>query len=347
MPAEWYPHEATWLSWPTDPATWPDRLQPVRQTYLEIISLLNRAESIHLLVDDEAIQEEVQTLLEQKGVRADSIFLHRIPTSDAWIRDYGPNFIVRQEGSVRELAFNDWVFNAWGNKYPELILDTWVPSQIRALLGVQKFDPGMVLEGGSIEVNGRGICLTTEQCLLNPNRNPDLGKEDITRRLKDFLGVDRVIWLAEGITGDDTDGHIDDIVRFTDEHTVLCAVEEDPSDDNYLALKENFNRLQSLSEKTGWFRVKPLVMPEPVVGSSDRLPASYANFYIANEIVLVPVFRQPRDQRALNTIQNCFPSRQVVPLFSGDLVWGLGAIHCLTQQQPAAGLLTERSFLGF
>ncbi len=332
MPAEWHPHRATWLAWPKNTVTWPGRLEAVQEVYLSWIQELLQVEAVCLLVDDDGVAEEVRSRLSARCTPPP----HRLhclvlPTVDAWIRDYGPNFLISRHDGGR--AYNRWLFNAWGNKYPELVEDSRIPELLAPQLGLPVFRPGIVLEGGSIEVNGAGICLTTRQCLLNPNRNPHLSRPEIERRLKEYLGVQTVIWLNEGIVGDDTDGHVDDIARFAGTRTVLCAVEEDPSDPNYPVLRENFELLKEF-EGRGWFRVEPLVMPEPVWAGSERLPASYANFYIANGLVCVPQFGQARDRRALAQIQAAFPGYRIVGLPAADLVWGMGTLHCLSQQEP-------------
>jgi agmatine deiminase len=258
-----------------------------------------------------------------------------IPTVDGWIRDYGPNFLVNPSSRDEPVAYNNWRFNAWGGKYHDLARDDRIPDDLAGCLNLPVFQPGLVLEGGSVEVNGAGLCLTTRQCLLNPNRNPELPQAQIEAALRNYLGVDRILWLEEGVIGDDTDGHIDDIARFIDRETVVCAVESDRGDPNYAILQENLKTLRRLSEGGGLFRVVELPMPEPLEAEWGRLPASYANFYIANGLVLVPVFGQKRDQEALAVLSGLFPDREVVGIAADDMVYGLGAIHCLTQQQPA------------
>ena len=329
MPPEWHPHHSTWLTWPKDPETWPDRVTQVEQIYLEMISALTPHEIVNLLVDD----DETETLVRGRcsAAAASRIRFHHIQTVDSWIRDYGPNFLIGPNGAG---AFNDWIFNAWGNKYEVLKQDDTVPQRLEAFLKMKRFSPGIVMEGGSIEVNGAGCVLTTEQCLLNPNRNPDLSREGIEQYLKDYLGVTKVLWLGEGIAGDDTDGHIDDIARFAASDVIVCAVEDDPADENYELLQDNLQRLRSMTDTNGKpFEIVTLPMPG-TVGDLERLPASYANFYIANNVVLAPVFGHANDQRAVDTLQRLFPTRQVVPINCEPLVWGMGTIHCVTQQQP-------------
>jgi agmatine deiminase len=336
MPAEWHPHQATWLTWPKDPETWPDRVPLVEDIFLQMMAALAPHEIVNLLVDDEAAAAAVRTRLAFPG--AENIHFHKIPTVDSWIRDYGPNFLINDNAG---LAYNDWIFNAWGNKYEELKKDDAIPAHLQSLLNVPRFEPGIVMEGGSIEVNGAGCVLTTEQCLLNLNRNPYLTRQEIEQHLKDYLGVGKVLWLGEGIVGDDTDGHIDDIARFVAPDVIVCALEEDPEDANYKLLQDNLHRLQRMTDVTSRaFEIVNLPMPGVVGGRSsdnrnlDRLPASYANFYIANDVVLAPVFGHANDARALETLQRLFPSRLVVGINCEPLVWGMGTIHCVTQQQP-------------
>lgn len=336
MPAEWHPHSATWLSWPKDSETWPNRLKAVEDIFLQMIAALAPHESVNLLVDNGETERLVRARCNFTG--AENVRVIHLETVDSWIRDYGPNFLINQKG---DLAFNDWRFNAWGNKYPELKRDDERPKLLEPILQVPRFEPGIVMEGGSIDVNGAGCVLTTEQCLLNQNRNPDLNRDSIEQYLKDYLGVKKVLWLAEGIVGDDTDGHIDDIARFVAPDIVVCALEDDPADSNYELLQDNLKRLKSMTDLRGRpFEVVSLPMPGTVGGTStenrdlERLPASYANFYIANNVVLVPIFGHANDQIALETLQRVFPSRRVVAINCEPLVWGMGTIHCVTQQQP-------------
>jgi len=257
--------------------------------------------------------------------------LHRIPTNEPWCRDHGPMFVVRGG----ELAVVDWDYNAWGGKYPPFDRDDAVPAAVATALGVRVFTPGVVMEGGSLDVNGRGALLTTESCLLNPNRNPQLDRAAIEGYLRDFLGVTTVIWLGDGIAGDDTDGHVDDLTRFVATDVVVTVVEDDPADENYRPLRDNLARLRAARDQDGRpLTVLALPMPRPVVHDGQRLPASYANFYVGNAVVLVPTFADPADARALAVLGRCFPGRRIVGIDSCDLVWGLGAFHCATQQQP-------------
>ncbi|MDA2924186.1 agmatine deiminase family protein [Acidobacteria bacterium AH-259-L09] len=336
MPAEWHPHESTWLVWPKNPTTWVDRVPQIQETYLRMLALLTPNERVDLLVDDAQTENAVRRKLEGVNVAADQIEFHQIKTVDSWIRDYGPNFLLRQTEEEVELAYNHWTFNAWGNKYENLKADAAVLEKLGPILGVPRFVPGLVLEGGSIDVSGKGICLTTKQCLLNPNRNPSCSQSEIEQYLKDYLGVHQILWLEEGIAGDDTDGHVDDIARFVNPRTIVCALEEDSTDENYEPLGENYRRLQAARDLDGRpFEIIPLPMPGRVEIPDGRLPASYGNFYIANGVVLAPTFGHTNDSRAVGTLQNLFPHRKVIGMDCRPMLWGLGAFHCLTQQQPA------------
>ena len=338
MPAEWHPHAGTWLTWPKDPETWPGRVEQVEEIYLQMMTALTPHEVVNLLVDDTPTEEDVRKRL--GSATASNIRFHQINTVDSWIRDYGPNFLIGNG----QLAFNDWRFNAWGDKYEDLKKDDQIPKILEARLNATRFEPGIVMEGGSIEVNGAGCVLTTEQCLLNPNRNAHLDRQTIEQYLKDYLGVGKVLWLGEGIVGDDTDGHIDDIARFVSADTIVCVLEEDPNDANYELLQDNLHRLQQMTDLSGNpFRIVTLPMPGIVGGTStdsrnlERLPASYANFYIANNVVLAPVFGHANDGQAVATLEQIFPDRHVIPINCEPLVWGMGTIHCVTQQQPLPG----------
>lgn len=336
MPAEWEKHEATWLVWPRNAETWPTQLARVEETYVRMIEALSHGEKVYLLVADEREEESVRNKLSKTEADLSRVVFFRIPTADVWIRDYGPIFLVPRNGKAKTPVFNRWIFNAWGNKYESLKGDSAIPGILRPLLNAEVFEPGIVLEGGAIDVNGEGMLLTTEQCLLNPNRNPRLSREQIEESLCHYFGVSRVLWLGEGIAGDDTDGHIDDIARFVAPDTVLCAVEEDSSDANYPFLRDNLGRLKSAQDQNGKkLRVIELPMPGKVSCAGERLPASYANFYIGNEVVLFPVYEHANDLRAKKILEECFPGRRIADIPCKDLVCGLGAIHCVTQQQPA------------
>jgi agmatine deiminase len=267
------------------------------------------------------------------GGALEGVTFHHIPTNEPWCRDHGPIFLTRDEEP--RLAIVDWDYNAWGGKYPPCDLDEVVPTRIGEILGAPVFYPHMILEGGSIDVNGAGALLTSESCLLNPNRNPDLARPEIEQRLRDYLGVREILWLGDGIEGDDTDGHIDDLTRFVAERTVVTAVEKSRDDANYEPLLDNLKRLRGLKVGGAPLEIIPLPMPEKVVREDQRLPASYANFYIANQCVLLPTFADPNDTEAIQVLRRVFPSRRIVPIDCRELIWGLGAFHCLTQQQPA------------
>jgi agmatine deiminase len=335
MPAEWEPQESVWLSWPTNTQTWPPSLlEPVRETYRALIRALSPDQIVNVLVDDDGSADRVRTELAGESAGLSGVRFHVLPTVDTWIRDYGPTFVKNDR--TRRIAMVDWRFNAWGDKYADLKADDAVPAAINSGLDLDVFDPGIVMEGGAIEVNGRGTLLTTEQCLLNPNRNPQMNAARIEAVLGEYLGVWNVLWLGEGIVGDDTDGHVDDIARFVGPRTVLAAFEDDPSDQNYPILKDNFERLSRATDERGnRLEVRTLPMPDPVIGPDGRLPASYANFYIGNGAVAVPVFgHSEKDRTALEVVGSLFPGRRVVGIDCTAMVHGLGAIHCGCQQQP-------------
>ena len=336
MPAEWEPHAATWLSWPHKEESWPGKFAAIPEIFVEIVRLLSPCEEVDINVNDAAMEKSVKELLVLRGVSLENVRLHLIPTNDAWCRDHGPVFVVRNRRDSRELAIVDWVFNSWGGKYLPHDLDDQVPARVAEVLGLPCFAPGIIMEGGSIDVNGRGTLLTTESCLLNPNRNPHLSRKEIEEYLREYLGATNILWLGEGIAGDDTDGHVDDLARFANPSTVVTAVEEDPSDENYGALKDNLRRLKSMNDEAGSpLEIVTLPMPPAVYYEGQRMPASYVNYYIANGIVLMPAYHPVTDPIAIGTLERLFPTRRVVGLDCNDLVWGLGAFHCVTQQQPA------------
>jgi agmatine deiminase len=401
MPAEWEPHAATWIVWPHNPDDWPGKFQPIPWVYAEIVRHLSRVEDVHILVNDLAAERRANSILRRGGANLARLLFHHWPTDRVWLRDSGPIFVKQAEGSVKQaegsdqdsganLAVTNWKFNAWA-KYSNFLRDDLVPHHVAQLYGIPEIKPEIdltdsgphriVLEGGSIDVNGAGVLLTTEECLLSDvqQRNPGLGSAEQTRAkleraFHDHLGIHQTLWLHRGCAGDDTHGHIDDVARFVSPDTILACVEPNTADKNHLPLAENLERLHSFrrthapgstkengsstkgddsstkgddssTKKTGSkakssaegqpFRVVTLPMPSPVFFQGQRLPASYANFYIANSLVLVPTFNDPQDRIALNTIAACFPTRQIVGIHSVDLVWGLGALHCLTQQEPA------------
>jgi agmatine deiminase len=334
MPAEWEPQDATWLAWPHNRDTWAEHgIADVRRVYCETIRVLGSGQRIHLLVNDENAEAAARDTLIDAGVDLTPVTFFRIPTRDTWIRDYGPTFLLQDR--TREVAMTRWNFNAWGGKYEDLKSDTRIPHVINEHLKLRMFEPGIVLEGGSIEVNGAGTVMTTEQCLLNSNRNPGLNRSQIEEHLREYLGVSHVIWLREGIAGDDTDGHVDDIARFVDPVTVACVVEENRDDPNYEPLKDNLERLKRATDQDGRpLQLVSIPTPGPVTDASGRLPASYANFYIGNDAVVVPVFGVQADDRAMDVLRGLFPTRHVVGVDSRHMVAGLGAIHCCSQQQP-------------
>ena len=334
MPAEWEPHEATWLAWPHNRETWPGQLlRDVCDTYLKILEILLDSERVHLLVQDEKTQGMVKRLLRQAGVSDKNLFFHQVLTEDVWIRDYGPIFI---KSRTKGKAWCKWIFNAWGEKYKDHLADNHVFPGHSTLIPYPCLETGIVLEGGAIEVNGWGVCLTTEQCLLHPSREPHRNREKVETYLRDFLGIQEVVWLKGGICGDDTDGHIDNLARFVAPDVILVSYEEDPSDDNYGILSENWRRvIQAAAGHGNSWKAERLPMPGKMIIDHIRHPASYANFYICNKAVLAPVFGDRHDQRATAILKEHFPSREVIPISSRALVYGLGAIHCMTQQEPA------------
>jgi agmatine deiminase len=339
MPAEWDRHEATWLAWPHNPEDWPGKFQSIPWLYAEIVRLLARNERVHLLVQDAAAEIRVKGILSRAGVNLDQVSFHRWPTNRVWTRDSGPIFVRNGKGSV---AITNWRFNAWA-KYDDWQLDDKLPGRAAKLLGMQAWEPfcgqrRLVLEGGSIDTNGQGVLLTTEECLLSEvqQRNPGVSREEMERAFHDYLGIDQVIWLDRGIAGDDTHGHVDDITRFVGPETIVTAVEPDTTDYNHEPLAENLQRLKAARTPQGkQYTIVELPLPRPVVFRGQRLPASYANFYIANDTVLMPTFHDRNDRVALNILSEIFPDREVIGIHAVDLVWGLGTLHCMTQQQPA------------
>ncbi len=335
-PAEWARHEATWLAWPHDPLTWPDAVPDAERTMAALAAAVGTGEAVHLLVKDAETERRAREGLATAGA-SKRVLLHRVPTADSWIRDTGPIVVAKGRGASRERMALDFRFNAWGGKYAALMADDDVPKRVRSIHGLPTKRVEFTLEGGSIDGDGQGTILTTEQCLLNPNRNASLNRAEIECRLRDTLGARTILWLGRGIEGDDTDGHVDDITRFVAPGVVVTAVEEDRSDPNFEPLDDNLRRLKAMEDARGRrLTVIPLPMPRPVMGGDGRpLPASYANFYIANRVVCAPVFGQPSDRTALAVLRRCFPRRTVVPIRCERFVEGMGAIHCVTQQLPA------------
>jgi agmatine deiminase len=347
MPAEWEPHEATWLGWPHERTDWPGKFAPIPWVYAEIVRHLARVERVRILVEGKEAEHAARRILRKSGADLAAVEFFRVPTNRGWTRDSGPIFVKNAAG---EIAIAHWKFNAWA-KYDDYQKDAAVVTRLNARLKLPLWQPEavwppqssarrIVLEGGSIEVNGRGTLLTTEECLLSPvqARNPGMSREQIENVLRNYLGATHVLWLRNGISGDDTHGHIDDLARFVDASTVVTVVEQDPAEANYAPLAENLALLKSMKNESGHpLRIETLPMPEPVFFAGQRLPASYANFYIANRIVIVPTFSDPNDRIALSTLAKLLPDRQIIPIPCRDLVLGLGTIHCMTQQQPAAG----------
>jgi agmatine deiminase len=335
FPAEFAPHVATWLSWPHKEASWPGKIQLIFPVYADFVKLVADGETVCINVADEAMKEEALRWLDKVGANTDNVRFFFNPTDDAWCRDHGPAFLINPQGNPKKIIVN-WGYNAWGNKYPPYDLDDQIPTRIGAELNIPVVNPGIVMEGGSVDFNGRGTVLTTTSCLLNPNRNPHLTREQIEDFIRRFYGVRNILWLGDGIVGDDTDGHIDDITRFVNPDTVITMIEHNASDENHKPLKENVKLLESFRLEDGKaLNIVELPMPSPVYYEGTRLPASYANFYIANRYVVVPIFRDPNDDKALDLLQQYFPDRKVVGLDSTDIIWGLGSFHCLSQQEPA------------
>lgn len=329
MPAEWEPHEGTWISWPKNLDTFPsDILEKVERTYIEMVRALKN-EKVNILIDDQKSADRIRSILENEGIT--KCLLHQIKTSDVWIRDYGPIFVKDNN----KIKITKWTFNAWGGKYSDLMSDDLVAQQIGKITNKETIKTNMILEGGSIDVNGCGTLLTTSQCLLNQNRNSKYTQKQIENEVAKHLGIKNFIWIKEGIAGDDTDGHIDDIARFVSKDHIVAVYEENPSDENYKLLKHNYELLSKAKLEDGQnVKLSKLPMPKALKSRFGRIPASYANFYIGNGVVLLPVFNQETDHKAVEILSECFKGRKVVPIYAEYLVWGLGGIHCVTQQQP-------------
>ncbi len=355
MPAEWERHTATWIAWPHNANDWPGRFQPIVWVYADIVKHLSQVEHVQILVSGAEAERRARRILSRVHANLSQVHFRHWPTNRIWTRDSGPIFIrkpadARQPAGASDYqhtAVTNWQFNAWA-KYDDWQLDNELPARVAEALGMPVFTPvahledgsarPVVLEGGSIDTNGAGVLLTTEECLLSPvqQRNPGMSREQLERVFSDYLGIDQVLWMNRGIAGDDTHGHVDDITRFTDAQTIVTAVEANPDDDNHLPLAENLDRLHAARNLDGQpFRIVEVPLPSPVIFDKQRLPASYANFYIANSLVLVPTFNDANDRHALNTLAALFPQHRVVGIHCGDFIWGLGALHCMTQQQPA------------
>ena len=335
FPAEWHPHEATWLSWPHKEASWPGKLQSIYPYYAHFIKELTKGEIVRINVVDEEMRRMAIKHLQKQGVDLLKVEFYLHPTNDAWCRDHGPAFLINPQAEQKKIIV-DWGYNAWGDKYPPYDLDDVIPTLIAQQFGYPVFHPGIVMEGGSVEFNGNGTILTSASCLLNKNRNPHLNQQQIEEYLFQYYGATQVLWVDDGIVGDDTDGHIDDTVRFVNDDTVLTVIEEDKNDENYELLQNNLKQLKQMRLLNGKaLQIIELPMPDPVIYEDQRLPASYANFYIANQSVIVPTFRCSKDETALRIIQDVFPERTVVGIDSTEIIWGLGSFHCLSQQEPA------------
>lgn len=333
MPAEWTRHTATWLSYPHNEDSWPGKIETIFDSYHLFVKVLAEGEEVHINVLNQQMQDHVAAELQKIGTNMKKVFFHHFPTNDAWCRDHGPAFLLNRQDPTKRALVN-WNHNAWGGKYP-YELDTQIPVHVAKELGMQMFEPNIVMEGGSIDVNGVGDLLTTKSCLLNPNRNPHLNQDQIEQYLCNYYGVNNIIWLGDGIDGDDTDGHVDDLARFVDEDTIVTVVESDKWDENYEPLQQNLKLLNSCRLANGKQpTVVELPMPDMVEYDSQRLPASYANFYIANDKVIFPTYRCLADNEAAYTLEECFPNHEIVGIDSTDIVWGLGSFHCLSQQQP-------------
>ncbi|WP_448702585.1 agmatine/peptidylarginine deiminase [Mucilaginibacter sp. AW1-3] len=334
FPAEWANHTATWLSWPHKDESWPGKIETVYKPYCEFIKILTEGELVRINVKDAKMEAFAKSELTKVGADLTKVEFFHFATNDAWCRDHGPAFLINAE--TKQKAIVDWGYNAWGDKYPPYDLDDVIPTKIGEYFNLPVYHPGIVMEGGSVDFNGAGTLLTSTACLLNENRNPHLNQQQIEEYLKNYYGVQQILWLGDGIVGDDTDGHIDDITRFVNANTVVTVVEENEEDENYHILQENLELLKSFKLLSGeQLNIIELPMPSPVEYDGQRLPASYANFYIGNAAVVVPTYRDKNDEKALEILRACFPDRKVVGIDSTDIIWGLGSFHCLSQQEPA------------
>lgn len=335
FPAEWEEHEATWLSWPHKEESWPERIDLIYPAYAQFIAELTKSEFVCINVKDQEMQAFAMEYISQAGADISKVEFYFNETNDAWCRDHGPAFLINKNGEEPQKIIVDWGFNAWGGKYPPFELDDVIPTKIAEEKGLPVIYPGIIMEGGSVEFNGAGTVLTSKSCLLNKNRNPHLSQEEVEEFLKKYYGQKQVLWVDDGIVGDDTDGHVDDTIRFVNENTVLTVIEDNPEDDNYEILQTNLRQLEEMTLLNGEkLNIIKLPMPDAVYCDGQRLPASYANFYIANKSVIVPTYRCDKDAVALEIIQQCFPDREVVGIDSTDIIWGLGSFHCLSQQEP-------------
>jgi len=334
FPAEFAKHDAMWLSWPHKEESWPGKIASIYPSYTEFIKIVALTEKVCINVVDEKMKNSAIKMLHLAGANMDQVQFFMHPTNDAWCRDHGPSFLINKNTNSK--AIIDWNINAWGGKYPPYDLDDVIPTKIAQALQLPLFNPGIIMEGGSVDFNGAGAVLTSKCCLLNPNRNPHLNQDQIEQYLMDYYGVDQVLWVSEGIVGDDTDGHIDDTVRFVNEDTVVTVVEENVLSENYDLLQQNLKELKAMRLLNGkTLNVIELPMPADVIYEGQMLPASYANFYISNGHVIVPTYKCAQDDKAMQIIQSCFTDRKVVGIDSTDIIWGLGSFHCLSQQEPS------------
>jgi len=335
FPAEFAPHIATWLSWPHKEASWPGKIETIFPRYAEFVKYLSLSEKVRINVANEALKAFALQHITAAGANLDNVEFFFHPTNDAWCRDHGPAFLINPKAEQQKVVV-DWAYNAWGGKYPPFDLDDVIPTLIAKHYNLPVYYPGIIMEGGSIEVNGKGTLMTSTACLLNPNRNPQLNQQQIEEYLCNYYGQEQILWVDEGIIGDDTDGHIDDTVRFVNEDTVITVIEENAVSENYGLLQHNLKQLQQMRLLNGkQLNIIELPMPGEVVYEGQSLPASYANFYISNKYVIVPTFRSAKDDKALQIIADCFKTREVVGIDSTDIIWGLGSFHCLSQQEPA------------
>ncbi len=334
FPAEFEAHVATWLSWPHKEASWPGKIDTIYPAYSQFVQYIALSEKVRINVANDAMKLFASNHLQQAGVNMEQVAFFMHPTNDAWCRDHGPAFLTNPN-AVHKKIIVDWNYNAWGGKYPPFDMDDVIPTLIGQQFNLPVYHPGIVMEGGSVELNGKGSLLTSTCCLLNENRNPHLNQAQIEQYLRDYYGVEQILWVDEGIVGDDTDGHIDDTIRFVNEDTVLTVVETNQQDENYDLLQSNLKQLKAMRLLNGkQLNIVELPMPDAVVFDDQRLPASYANFYISNQHVIVPTYRCKKDDPALRIIQDCFTDREVVGIDSTDIIWGLGSFHCLSQQEP-------------
>lgn len=335
FPAEFHPHEATWLSWPHKEASWPGKIHTIFPYYSQFVKYLADSEKVRINVANEAMKAFATSHLQTAGVNLANVEFFFHPTNDAWCRDHGPAFLINPDAEQKKVVV-DWNYNAWGGKYPPFDQDDIIPTLIAKHFSLPVYHPGIIMEGGSVEFNGKGTILTSTCCLLNENRNPHLDREQVEAYLHQYYGAKQVLWVEEGIVGDDTDGHIDDTIRFVNEDTVLTVVETDKQDENYDILQQNLRQLQQMRLLNGkQLNIVELPMPDAVIYEDQRLPASYANFYISNKYVIVPTFRCSKDDQALRIIADCYKDREVVGIDSTEIIWGLGSFHCLSQQEPA------------